>query len=201
MMAWGITDPATSSVPLLAAVYYVAQNFTAFDDYLCIQTVYDPPPLERLWDLVMQHVSQKDRQASIGLLQAMLVLAVAPAEDVLKPNFDQRQSLLSDANTMAQALGLYHDASSWPISSAEKHLRKRLSWSLRIMDSWNSAVSGRHSCLSEDDWLVQDLLLEDFSTQEIDTGQATLGLEMARLTEIVRDVTKQLLYATRNRLD
>lgn len=192
-MAWGTTDPATSSVPLLAAVYYVAQSFTAFDDYLCIQTVYDPPPLERLWEVVMHHVNHKDRQTSLDLLQAMLVLAAAPAEDVLKPNFDQRQSLLADANTMAQALGLYHDATSWSISSAEKHLRKRLSWSLRILDAWNSAVSGRPSCISEDDWLVQELLLEDFSTEEVETGQAAVGLEMARLTEIVRNVIKQLL--------
>lgn len=185
--------PATSSVPLLAAMYYVAQNFTAFDDYLCIQIVYDSPPLEELWEFIMKRVNHKNRQASIGLLQAMLILTAAPAEDVLKPNFEQRQSLVNDANTMAQALGLYHDAGAWPISSAEKHLRKRLSWSLRIIDSWNAAVSGRQSCISEDDWLVQDLVLEDFSASEIDTGQASVAMEMAKLTDILREATKQLL--------
>ena len=134
-----------------------------------------------------------NRQASMGLLQAMLILAAAPAEDVLKPNFEQRQSLVNDANTMAQALGLYHDAGIWPITSAEKHLRKRVSWSLRIIDSWNAAVSGRQSCVSEEDWLVQDLSPEDFSASEIGTGQAAVAQEMAKLTDILREVTKQLL--------
>jgi len=193
IIAWESPDPATSSVPLLAAIYYIAQNFTAFDDYLCIQIVYDSPPLEELWDFIMKRVNHKNRQTSIGLLQAMLILAAAPAEDVLKPNFEQRQSLLNDANTMAQALGLYHDAGVWPISSVEKRLRKRLSWSLRIVDSWNAAVSGRQSCISEDDWLVQELMLEDFSASEIDAGQAAVALQMAKLTDILREVTKQLL--------
>ena len=193
IVAWESLHPATTSVPLLAAMYYVAQNFTAFDDYLCIQIVYDPPPLEKLWAFIMKRVNHKNRQASIGLLQAMLILAVAPAEDVLKPDFEQRQSLGSDANTMAQALGLYHDAGLWPISSMEKRSRKRLSWSLRIVDSFNTAVSGRQSCISEDDWLVQDLILEDFSAAEIDTGQAAVALEMTKLTNILREVMKQLL--------
>jgi len=174
-------------------MYYVAQSFTAFDDYLCIQIVYDPPPLEELWDFIMRRVNHKNRQASIGLLQAMLILAAAPAEDVLKPNFEQRQSLVNDANTIAQALGLYHDATTWPISSTEKRLRKRLSWSLRIVDSWNAAVSGRQSCISEDDWLVQELVLEDFYASEIDTGQAAVALQMVKLTDILREVMKQLL--------
>jgi hypothetical protein len=174
-------------------MYYVAQNFTAFDDYLCIQIVYDPPPLEELWDFIMKRVNHKDRQASIGLLQAMLILTAAPAEDVLKPNFEQRQSILNDANTIAQALGLYHDAGMWPISSTEKHLRKRLSWSLRIADSWNAAVSGRQSCISEDDWLVLNLVTEDFTPSEIDSGQAAIAIEMAKLTEILREVMRQLL--------
>jgi hypothetical protein len=174
-------------------MYYVAQSFIAFDDYLCIQIVYDPPPLEQLWNFVMTRVNHKNRQASIGLLQAMLILTAAPAEDVLKPNFEQRQSLVNDANTMAQTLGLYHDAGTWPIPSAEKLLRKRLSWSLRIIDSWNAAVSGRQSCISEDDWLVQDFLPEDFSSSEIDSGQAAIAQEMAKLTEILREVIKQLL--------
>jgi hypothetical protein len=174
-------------------MYYLAQNFTAFDDYLCIQIVYDPSPLEELWDFIMKRVNHKDRQASIGLLQAMLILASAPAEDVLKPNFEQRQSLVNDANTIAQALGLYHDAGTWPMSPSEKHLRKRLSWSLKFTDSWNAAISGRQSCISEDDWLVQGLMLEDFSASEIDTGQAAVAIEMAKLTDILREVKKQLL--------
>lgn len=193
IVAWESLHPATASVPLLAAMYYVAQSFTAFDDYLCIQIVYDPPPLEELWDFIMRRVNHKNRQASIGLLQAMLILAAAPAEDVLKPNFEQRQSLVNDANTIAQALGLYHDATTWPISSTEKRLRKRLSWSLRIVDSWNAAVSGRQSCISEDDWLVQELMLDDFSASEIDAGQAAVAQEMAKLTDILREVMKQLL--------
>lgn len=193
IVAWESLHPATTSVPLLAAMYYVAQNFTAFDDYLCIQIVYDSPPLNELWDFVMKRVNHKNRHASTGLLQAMLVLAAAPAEDVLKPNFEQRQSLGNDANTMAQALGLYHDAGLWPISSTEKRSRKRLSWSLRIVDSWNAAASGRQCCISEDDWLVQGLMLEDFSASEIDTGQAAVALEMAKLTNILREVMRQLL--------
>lgn len=193
LMASELVHPETSSVPLLAAIYYIAQNFTAFDDYLCIQTVYDPPPLEKLWDFVIQRVHHKDRQASIGLLQAMLILAAAPAEDILKPNFEQRQSLINDANTIAQALGLYHDAGTWPVSSTEKHLRKRLSWSLRFLDSWTAAVSGRPMCISEDDWLVQDLHLEDFSAPEITAGQVAVAMEMTKLTDILREVMKRLL--------
>ena len=61
------------------------------------------------------------------------------------------------------------------------------------MDSWNAAVSGRQSCISEDDWLVQGLMLEDFTASEIDMGQAAIALEMAKLTDILREVIKQLL--------
>jgi len=193
IMVSDLVHPETSSVPLLAAIYYIAQNFTAFDDYLCIQTVYDPPPLEKLWDFVIQRVHHKDRQASMGMLEAMLILAAAPAEDILKPNFEQRQSLINDANTIAQALGLYHDAGMWLVPPTEKRLRKRLSWSLRFLDSWNAAISGRQMCISEDDWLVNNLVLEDFSALEIDTGQAAVAMEMAKLTDILREVMKRLL--------
>jgi len=183
----------TSAPILLASVYYVAQNFTAFDDYLCIQTVYDSPPLEKLWEFVMQRVHGEDRQPSISLLQAMLILITSPPNDILKPNFEARQSLVSDANSIAQAVGLYYDASRWPIPTPERCLRKRLSWNLRFADSWNSAVSGRQSCISEDDWLVPELQLEDFSAQEIQSGHANLAIEMSKLTDILREVTKRLL--------
>lgn len=186
-------DPETSAPILLAAVYYIAQGFTAFDDYLCIQTVYDPPPLEKLWEFVMRRVHKEDRQSSIGLLQAMLILITSPPNDILKPNFEARQSLLSDANTVAQSLGLYYDATRWPIPASERCLRKRLSWSLRFADSWSSAVSGRQSCIPEDDWLVSDLQTEDFSAQEIQSGHANLAIEMSKLTDILREVTKRLL--------
>lgn len=186
-------DPETSAPILLAAVYYIAQGFTAFDDYLCIQTVYDPPPLEKLWEFVMRCVHKEDRQSSISLLQAMLILVTSPPNDILKPNFEARQSLLSGANTVAQSLGLYYDATRWPIPASERCLRKRLSWSLRFADSWSSAVSGRQSCIPEDDWLVSDLQTEDFSAQEIQSGHANLAIEMSKLTDILREVTKRLL--------
>jgi hypothetical protein len=178
---------------LLAAIYYIAQGFTAFDDYLCIQTVYDPPPLDKLWNFVMRRVHKEDRKPSNSLLQAMLILMASPPNEILKPNFELRQSLLSDANTIAQSLGLYYDSTRWPIPASERCLRKRLSWSLRFADSWNSAVSGRQSCMSEDDWLVSELQLEDFSAKEINSGHAILAIEMSKLTDILREVTKRLL--------
>ena len=141
----------------------------------------------------MRRVHKEDRQPSLSLLQAMLILATSPPNDILKPNFDARQSLLSDANTIAQSLGLYYDATQWPIPVPERCLRKRLSWSLRFADSWDSAVSGRQCCISEDDWLVSDLQLEDFSAQEIQSGHANLAIEMSKLTDILREVTKRLL--------
>jgi hypothetical protein len=141
----------------------------------------------------MRHVHREDRQPSISLLQAVLVLVTSPPNDALMPNFEVRQSLVSDANTIAQALGLYYDATRWPIPAPERCLRKRLSWCLKFADSWNSTVSGRQSCISEDDWLVSDLQVEDFSAQEIQSGHASMAIEMAKLTEIIREVTKRLL--------
>ena len=141
----------------------------------------------------MRHVHKEGRQPSLGLLQAMLILITSPPNDILKPNFEARQSLLSDANIIAQSLGLYYDATQWAIPTSERCLRKRLSWSLRFADSWNSAVSGRQSCISEDDWLVSDLQLEDFSAQEIQSGHANLAIETSKLTDILREVTKRLL--------
>jgi len=141
----------------------------------------------------MRDIHEEDRNPSISLLQAMLILVISPPNDILKPNFEARQSLVSDANSIAQALGLYYDASRWPIPAAERCLRKRLSWSLRFADSWNSAVSGRQSCISEDDWLVSELQLEDFSAQEMQSGHASLAIEMSKLTDILRAVTKRML--------
>lgn len=44
---------------------------------------------------------------------------------------------------MAQDLGLHQSCEEWSMPEAEKQTRKRIWWSLYIMDRFNSALFGK----------------------------------------------------------
>jgi hypothetical protein len=185
--------PATSSPVLLAAVYYVAHPFARFDDYLNIQTAYDEPPLEALWSLCMSIAHDIKRRPSIPLLQALLILLASPPEDPLWPEIASRQTLLGQALSIAQSFGIHCSVTDWALTAKEQRLRKRIAWSLRLQDTWNSAANGRPPLISADNWLSTALDNDDFSSSEIGRGTAFLVMETAKLTEVMIDMLQSLL--------
>ncbi|KAK3619754.1 hypothetical protein LTR56_023839 [Elasticomyces elasticus] len=182
--------PSASKDPvhLLAAIYLVAQPFSRYDEYLCIQTVYDSPPIGRLWDTVIAALHGGTSKPSISLLQAALILLSSPPKDNLVPEDQERYMISGLAAAMAQSLGLWHDAREWPIAADEKRLRRRLSWCLRYQDQWIAFVAGRSPHIRDADWLVQELSENDFCAVEITQGIARSAIAMTKLAVIMGSV-------------
>jgi Fungal specific transcription factor domain len=51
---------------------------------------------------------------------------------------------------MAQDLGLHQSCDDWNLPEMEKQMRKRIWWSLYIMDRFNSALFGKPLTIAEE---------------------------------------------------
>lgn len=177
---------------LLAAVYVVAQAFSSFDDVLCIQTLYDEPPLSKLIAIARDATSAGGDTPTIAHLQAELLLLLAPPENPVMPNTSGRWSQLGSVVTMAQCLGLFHDPGHWNIAAEEIRLRRRLSWAVRLADSWLSAALGRAPLIATSNWLVLGLTPDDFGETAIDRIAARTYRKFVDLTMILIAVLEGL---------
>ncbi|KAG9605579.1 hypothetical protein KCU77_g239, partial [Aureobasidium melanogenum] len=147
-------EPKQSHPALLAAIYLVTLHFADFDDYLSVQIAYDLPDAQRLWNLALTGVKQRLHRPDFALLQTVILLLVAPSHKPLMPDYSTKWSLVGTMVTIAQTLGLQFDPSLWPISMSELDLRKRLSWTVEMIDVWHAATLERESQTSMPKHLV-----------------------------------------------
>ncbi|PYI33655.1 hypothetical protein BP00DRAFT_423817 [Aspergillus indologenus CBS 114.80] len=171
---------------LLSAVYVLALKFV--DVGPASQTIRRPDA-GRLESTALRLLVESLPYASISTIQAGLLLM-------------QRSNLATAALTAQLVtagfeLGLHQDCSNWRMDTWEKGLRKRLAWALYMQDKWSALVHGRPSHIFASNWMVQDLVEQDFtdafaaSAQHDDApvGHGPLSFcHMVALTTILSDI-------------
>lgn len=172
------------SPDVLAAIYVVSQGFATFDELLCIQTVYETLPLQKLKDFVWNSLEKQRARPTLTSIQAALLMALTPADNMLMPENDERVSLAGMIASMANALGLQHDPANWSVPDEEKAMRRRLSCLVRANDTWTAAATGRPVFLSPDNWLVETVSASEY-TSVIDSAVLPNFVHYTQLTQIL----------------
>ncbi|EUC39970.1 hypothetical protein COCMIDRAFT_110019 [Bipolaris oryzae ATCC 44560] len=186
------TQPERSNPCTLAAIYLVTLPFAGFDDYLSVQIAYDLPDAEKLWNLALNVLHQELHKPDFSTLQTLVLLLISPPHKPLMPDYATKWSLVGTMVTVSQTLGLHFNPTSWSVSSAEVGLRKRLSWTVKMIDVWHAAVLGRSCLIHDDDWLVPPPCRDDFSEQERKTLFPANFISMYELTNILQMTLKTL---------
>lgn len=186
-------EPDRSNPSTLAAIYLVTLPFAGFDDYLSVQIAYDLPDAEKLWNLALNVLYQELHRPDISTLQTLVLLLISPPHKPLMPDYATKWSLVGAMVTVSQTLGLHFNPTFWRISSAEIELRKRLSWTVKMIDVWHAAVLGRSCLIHDEDWLIPPPSLDDFLEEERKTLFPAHFIRMYELTIILHTTLKTLL--------
>ncbi|KAI5305165.1 beta subunit of fatty acid synthetase [Ascosphaera pollenicola] len=120
------------------------------------------PNAFRLKALTSQLLTESLTIAQSRPILATLQAGVLAAQD---PDLNT-PSLISQLISLVYDFGLHSDCGRWKssgIGSAQRGLRRRLAWSIYVLDKWGAIVHGRPSLIREDEWDVPDLCASDFS--------------------------------------
>jgi hypothetical protein len=173
--------------PLLGAIYLITTNWWHYDPDLSNQSLIDVTALRQLTLEAIQSSYHRPRLSSV---EAILLFLQCKPEDPLNPDHTFSWGLTGQALSVGEALGLHLDASSWEVPSWERSLRKRLSWALYMQDVWTAIVHGRPVHISDDNWAVTDLTIDDFDTRNF-PGQEQSFIALTSLARILHVVTRQ----------
>lgn len=188
----GSNENGTQIAPdVLAAIYVISQGFATFDEVLCIQTVYETLPLQTLKDFVWTSLHKQRNRPTLSSIQAALLIALTPADNMLMPENDERASLAGMIAAMANALGLQHDPTNWSVPNEEKAIRKRLSCLVKANDTWTAVAAGRPPFLSPDNWLLETISSSDH-TNSMNETTLTNFVQYTRLTQILGDILRNV---------
>ncbi|CAM9011746.1 hypothetical protein WICANDRAFT_78921 [Wickerhamomyces anomalus NRRL Y-366-8] len=107
------------------------------------------------------------------------------------------RTVLSNLVSVCFTLGLHVDCSDWKIPDDEKALRKRLWWTVFIMEKWNNFVVGTPSLINEKSYNVEipsdiNELFEDVSQYFSDINSKKFFLKLIELTFILNDTDEKL---------
>ncbi|KAJ5574416.1 hypothetical protein VI817_005035 [Penicillium citrinum] len=171
----GLTTPtyqlpelsALAKVPvhLLAAVYASAFPFVAHDDYLCVLNTYHSSPVQKLWRIVYELVSEEIHTPRLAVLQAaLLYIHQQPTDEARYTTADTPfvWSFVGQIVGLACSLGVHIECRMWGIPAWEKRLRRRLWWAVYAEDKWRSLLMGRPPYIHPAEWDVSDLDEGDF---------------------------------------
>ncbi|KAJ5139447.1 hypothetical protein N7448_002855 [Penicillium atrosanguineum] len=158
---------ALTNVPvhLLAAVYASAFPFVAHDDYLCVLNTYHASPVQRLWRMVYEIISEEIHNPRLAVLQAALLYThQRPLDDAQYTTADTPflWSFVGQLVGLACSLGVHIECRMWGIPAWEKRLRRRLWWAVYAEDKWRSLLMGRPPYIHSDEWDVSELDEGDF---------------------------------------
>jgi hypothetical protein len=199
-MANGDYDPGAFPVWLLAAVYGHALPFCIFDDQLCVE-VYTPPSTDSLFRIAWSAVQPNYHTPSLSIVQTLLLLVQRKPTNKHVADTPVKLTMMSDAVSIAQSLGLNLDPSDWPLPLWEQRLRRRLAWAVFTQEKWIALNTGRSSHIMSDDWDVKNLTQDDFELAEgsDDRIYSEHFIQLCALTEIVDDMLRNLfsIKATR----
>lgn len=158
---------ALANVPvhLLAAVYASAFPFVGHDDYLCVLNTYHNSPVQRLWRMVYELVTEEIHIPRLAVLQAaLLYLHQQPIDATRYTTADTpfTWSFVGQVVGLACSLGIHIECRMWGIPAWEKRLRRRLWWAVYAEDKWRSLLMGRPPYIHSAEWDVSDLDEGDF---------------------------------------
>ncbi|KAJ5989743.1 hypothetical protein N7522_009950 [Penicillium canescens] len=158
---------ALDKVPihLLAGIYASAFQFVAHDDYLCVLSTYHASPVETLWRMVYELISEEIHSPRLAVLQAaLLYIHQQPRDEARLTTADTPflWSFVGQIVGLACSLGLHIECRMWGIPAWEKRLRRRLWWAVYAEDKWRSLLMGRPPYIHPDEWDVSELDEGDF---------------------------------------
>lgn len=184
---------------LLAAVYASAFPFAAHDDYLCVLNTYHGSPVQKLWRMVFELITEEIHRPRLAVLLAgLLYLHKEPLEGACYTTADTPflWSFVGQIVGLACSLGCHIECRMWGIPAWEKRLRRRLWWAVYAEDKWRSLLMGRPPYIHSAEWDVSELdegdfLLgprQGFSTCPCDTEIPFRYLvNLARITEEIHE--------------
>lgn len=178
---------------LLAAVYGHALPYCTFDEQLCLE-VYTPPSADSLFRIAWSAVQPNYHTPSLSVVQTLLLLVQRRSTNKHVADTPVKWTMMSDAVSIAQSLGLNLDPSDWPLPLWEQRLRRRLSWAVFVQEKWVALNTGRSSHIMSDDWDVNTLTQDDFELADgsDDRAYSEHFIQLAALTEIVDDILRSL---------
>ncbi|KAI3547503.1 fungal specific transcription factor [Colletotrichum abscissum] len=167
-------SPGHAPLPtyLLAAIYASALPFTAYDDILCVSSVYKKPSAQRLWQIVYDGIQTTLHTPKLSTISSALLYLHKPRVGVQHVSADTSfaWSMIASVVGLATSLALHLDCSSWSIPPWEKRLRRRLWWMTFSEATWRSLLLGRPAIIAPDQWNVSELTSLDFEVEEMLLG-------------------------------
>lgn len=203
------------SAPLLAAVYVLAVQWWDYDPLL---NRFPRPNVDLILKIglnnyfleILKRPKLSAVQAGLLLLQCKHIVRVSHNANNANNNNKATYSdsdysdwvLCSQVTALAEELGLGLDCNDWKLPKWERGLRKRLAWAVYIEDKWLSLKNSRPSHINYDNWVVVNLLEEDFpekhgdgdlkeGSSDIDNGKKNF-LCLVDLSMILSDILSQL---------
>ncbi|KAI5203956.1 hypothetical protein E4T39_03884 [Aureobasidium subglaciale] len=199
-MSGGVYDPEVFPTWLLAAVYGHALPFCIFDDQLCVE-VYTPPSTDSLFRIAWSATHPNYHTPSLSVVQTLLLLVQRRPTNKHVADTPVKWTMVTDAVSIAQSLGLNLDPTNWPLPLWEQRLRRRLTWAVFTQEKWIALNTGRSSHIISDDWDVSPLTQDDFELAEgsDDRGYSEHFIQLSMLTWTVDDILRNLfsIKATR----
>ncbi|KAL4868969.1 fungal-specific transcription factor domain-containing protein [Aspergillus spectabilis] len=189
----------------LGGVYLLALDWWNWDPFLSAQ---ERPNMDLLETCVRKGLHDVMSRPRLSALQGGMLLLQH------RPFGDDTWALSAQLVATMQELGVHIDCGGWRVPAWEKCLRKRLAWSIYIVDKWMALIHGRPSHIVDElDWAVDPLTAEDFpetsededqeeGSGEIAAGQLSFHM-LISLSQIVNEILRafysaRALKATRN---
>ncbi|CAO3681246.1 unnamed protein product [Rhizopus stolonifer] len=142
------------SAPLLNAIYGAAIRYIEtchlFGDKVagCQHIKIEEGWSEQLFENIIHYVKSQ-YNPSISTIQALVI------SNNHRASLDEKIAsawLLSCVGVrMAQHLGLHRSSDQWEIEEGEKQVRKRVWWSIYILDKWSAASTGKPQTILDED--------------------------------------------------
>lgn len=165
---------------VLAGVFGICVTWTKYDPVLCLKNM--PRQLhDNLLDECDIAIKRTIEKPGLETVQSLLLVMQKRCVDDGKIAMD-----LSKLVSISYSIGLNIDCRDWNISKGEKECRKRLWWSVYLLEKWCTANLGRPSCLSENNttWEYEDISQD--TNEEIQ-----LFVHLIRLTRILDRVVSK----------
>ncbi|KAI9262802.1 fungal-specific transcription factor domain-containing protein [Helicostylum pulchrum] len=136
------------SAPLLNAIYGAAVRYMETcdmnGDKISLDIEMQEGWSERLFENLITFVKGK-YSPCISTVQALVI------GQNHRASLDEKMASGWLLNSAAQDLGLHRSSECWDIPDSEKETRKRVWWSVYIMDKWSAASTGRPQTIFDED--------------------------------------------------
>ncbi|RFU80539.1 hypothetical protein TARUN_1658 [Trichoderma arundinaceum] len=189
-------SPTSSPTYLLAAIYAIAQPFMQFDDVLTLDLAYDPLPYSALLQISLKALAFEIYGPTLPVVQAFVLLLAHPTTHHLISDSSFKWTLLGMVISAAHALGFHMDPAEWSIPRWQVAQRRRIAFMIFMIDTWMASSLGRPPMLSEENWLVTALSVEDEYGAGLEEADWRGFLYHAELTSILREVLSELQYVS-----